>query len=243
MNDYAICTFHKCGSNWFRDIFFQIAELQDHSFIHYPENESRFGKPVRRGPVTQHVFSTGLRKQYDEVFPGSGDDIPTVFCVRDPKDATVSQYFSWRNSHKNNSPRLLEWRDKLQSMPPKDGIEALLKAGRISYLNNLSQWADNLSARSDSLILKYEDLLDDFQSALRPVLDRLGAEVSDAQLSAIYESTRFESKVERRSGEEDQSSHYRKGVAGDSKNYFDANLNAAFDEKYGELPGLLGYIS
>lgn len=42
-------------------------------------------------------------------------------------------------------------------------------------------------------------------------------------------------------GKEDQNSHMRKGVAGDWRNHFDAEIKAAFKESYGNLLIHLGY--
>lgn len=243
MNEYAVCTFHKCGSNWFRDVFLKVAEFQDHTFIPYPENNSRFGKRIERGGRTMHVFSVGNKKLYDETLGDRANDTPTVLAVRDPKDAIVSQYFSWRNSHKNNSEGVLAWRERLLTMSPRDGIEALIEARSVPYLTHAARWSSALRERSNVHLLKYEDLLQDFAGVLRPVLDKLELDITDEQLDAIYNSTRFEAKVKRRPGEEDQSSHYRKGVAGDSANYFDAELDRVFNDAFGEVAEMFGYTS
>lgn len=241
MTEYAICTFHKCGSNWFRDIFVRVAEINGDTFVHYPEGDSRFGKRIDRDGGTQHVFSIGNKREYDALFGDRAADIPTVLCLRDPKDAIVSQYFSWRNTHKNNTEMMLEWRDKLSSMSPRDGIQALIDAKRISYLNHLSRWESAINERENIYVLRYEDLLNDFGSALRPILKALKIEVSHEQMEELYLSTRFEAKVRRQPGEEDQTSHYRKGVAGDSKNYFDTELDGVFDNAYKSLAQAVGY--
>ena len=33
---YPVCTFHKCGSNWFRDIFWHIADRTDAGYLPFP---------------------------------------------------------------------------------------------------------------------------------------------------------------------------------------------------------------
>jgi Sulfotransferase domain len=45
----------------------------------------------------------------------------------------------------------------------------------------------------------------------------------------------------REAGVEDRHDHYRKGVAGDWRNYFDPSLRAYFREVTGDLLDALGY--
>jgi hypothetical protein len=60
-------------------------------------------------------------------------------------------------------------------------------------------------------------------------------------LGAVYEH-RFETKAMGRTrGVEDQSHHYRKGVAGDWVNHFKPQHARAFDERFGDLLIRLGY--
>jgi hypothetical protein len=47
----------------------------------------------------------------------------------------------------------------------------------------------------------------------------------------------------RRPGQENQTHHYRKGIAGDWRNYFTPRITAAFKEGYGDLLIQLGYES
>jgi hypothetical protein len=65
-----------------------------------------------------------------------------------------------------------------------------------------------------------------------PVLNFLG----------VVHRNRFEAKAKGRSaGAEDQSSHFRKGVAGDWRNHFDDKLKRVFKDRYGELILTLNY--
>lgn len=64
------------------------------------------------------------------------------------------------------------------------------------------------------------------------------------RLLGIVHDNRFETKTGgRREGEEQVTSHYRKGVAGDWANHFTQAHVDAFKERYGDLLLLLGYES
>jgi hypothetical protein len=60
-------------------------------------------------------------------------------------------------------------------------------------------------------------------------------------LGAVY-GNRFEAQTKgRRAGAEDANSHYRKGVAGDWVNHFTPKVADAFEERFGDMLGRLGY--
>lgn len=61
-------------------------------------------------------------------------------------------------------------------------------------------------------------------------------------LQRILARNAFERKADGRArGEENVQHHYRKGVAGDWRNYFTPRVTAAFKERYGDLLVQLGY--
>lgn len=68
------------------------------------------------------------------------------------------------------------------------------------------------------------------------------AQVPVERLLGMVHGHRFATKIGTRTeGQEDTSSHYRKGVSGDWANHFKAEHVAAFKERYGELLVKLGY--
>ena len=60
-------------------------------------------------------------------------------------------------------------------------------------------------------------------------------------LSSVYENRFTKKAAGRRPGDEDRSSHYRKGVAGDWRSHFIPVHNERFKALHGELPEKLGY--
>ena len=66
--------------------------------------------------------------------------------------------------------------------------------------------------------------------------------ITHKRLNAIVEKNNFKNlSGGRKKGEEDKKSHFRKGIAGDWKNYFDKDVLAMFNETYPNYVKRLGY--
>lgn len=66
--------------------------------------------------------------------------------------------------------------------------------------------------------------------------------ITHKRLNAIVEKNNFKNlSGGRKKGEEDKKSHFRKGIAGDWKNYFDKDVLAMFNEIYPNYVKRLGY--
>ena len=110
----------------------------------------------------------------------------------------------------------------------------------IQFLNAIKTWARHLRDE-EILLLRYEDLLADFESSFSNALDYAGLQVPESDIARMKAEYSFQSMTNRKSGEEDTSHHYRKGVAGDWENYFDEEISAAFNRVYGDVCTALGY--
>jgi hypothetical protein len=99
------------------------------------------------------------------------------------------------------------------------------------------------SAREQNIqLFRYEDLANDNFGFLKQLLEYLEVTLSDQELIDLYNRHKFENKAKGRAqGEENINSHYRKGLAGDWKNYFDDALTAHFSYITGDLVERLGY--
>ena len=66
--------------------------------------------------------------------------------------------------------------------------------------------------------------------------------ITHKRLNAIVEKNNFKNlSGGRKKGEEDKKSHFRNGIAGDWKNYFDKDVLAMFNEIYPNYVKRLGY--
>jgi hypothetical protein len=90
--------------------------------------------------------------------------------------------------------------------------------------------------------VRYEDLLERPYREVGRLLGFLGVDARESVVERCVDSASFEKLSRgRERGEEDPSSFYRKGIAGDWKNYFTEEDRRVFKEEAGELLIRLGY--
>src|SRR5215211_5669849 len=90
--------------------------------------------------------------------------------------------------------------------------------------------------------VRYEDLLERPNEEVERLVGFLGADTSEKAVQQAVGSASFEKLSRGRArGQEDTSSFYRKGVAGDWKNYFTERDKEIYKEEAGELLIRLGY--
>src|SRR5690606_13120165 len=94
---------------------------------------------------------------------------------------------------------------------------------------------------NDYLEVRYERLIADPDPAVREMFAFLGVDARDEIVRRCRDSASFDRLAGRRRGEEDASSHFRKGVAGDWRRHFDDAAIEAFDAQAGPLRRELGY--
>jgi hypothetical protein len=90
--------------------------------------------------------------------------------------------------------------------------------------------------------VRYEDLLAEPVGEVMRLLEFLGADSDEEVARGCVEAASFEQlSGGRTQGEEASSSFYRKGIAGDWRNYFSEEDRRVFKEEAGELLIRLGY--
>lgn len=233
-----VVTFHKCGSNWFRRLFREAANANGANIEVTKPTSAEINTPVDRGAdKTVSLHRTDIP---DRVLAGAASGEPVLLCIRDPKDVLISQYWSWKNTHVNNTPKILEARDQLNALSLQDGLLYLTTETLLPFCSAIKTWEPQIREGSARL-LKYEDLLEDFSGAMQIALEYARIPMLPQALDDMHEKYSFRSVTKREAGVEKTSSHYRKGVAGDWRNYFDEPLVSAFDLVYGDLCAALGY--
>ena len=90
--------------------------------------------------------------------------------------------------------------------------------------------------------VRYEDLLHKPEKEVRRLLAFLGVDSDEKSVTRCIEAASFEKLSKgRKRGEEDPTSFFRKGVAGDWKLVFTQRERETFDREAGELLARLDY--
>ncbi len=146
---------------------------------------------------------------------------PIVYVVRDGRDVMVSLYSNKKYFRKE----------------PVDEFD--------HFLNKYSrEWSAHISvclAKKELIIARYEELLLCPERVLKNIFNRLKVTVEDTVTAEAINLFSFEKLSKRIKGNEDVHSFFRKGIAGDWKNYFNNQHKALFKSIAGELLITLGY--
>ena len=236
----AVFGHHKCASTWLINVVGMAAESigVNVTYFHAPEQ-----------------FGNDLNNAFNEVGDGivvwanadysliEGHDVNAIHIVRDPRDVIVSGYFSHRNSHPTEGwPTLMAHRQALQAASEDEGI--LLEMSWPETILNIRRMKNWDYSNSNILELKYEYLLKDDSLFLEcfSMLQLYEDGLTEQLGRRAIEANRFEKKAKgRKRGEEDVSSHFRKGKAGDWKNHFTPEQTAAYKRVAGDWFERHGY--
>jgi hypothetical protein len=169
-----------------------------------------------------------------------------VHLFRDPRDMVVSGYFSHRNSHPIEVDgviwkELIRHRINLLKMDKDAGMAAEVEFSGY-FLDHLLSWDYDAP---NTLAVRMEDLISDSVGQWRralahwQVLDQL----PDGYLDELLRTYTFDQLAGggRKIGQEDETSHYRKGIPGDWRNHLTDEHLTLFRKRYGDLVERLGY--
>jgi len=211
---------------------------------------ARTGKRIVGDKSPQH---TGCLDEIHEIYP----DARVIHIVRDGRDVAVSAVHHWWRLAKDQpggvfelTPEELEIRDAYL-----EDREGFLASGRSIFTEErLGQLARRWSYRVGKahqdgtalygekyLELRYEDLLRDAPNTLWRILKLLRARRDDKVIERCILASSFERASNRRQGEEDSRSFFRKGVAGDWRGVFTERDREIYEELAGDQLIRTGY--
>jgi hypothetical protein len=211
---------------------------------------ARTGKPIVGDKSPQHTHNLD---EIHEIYP----DARIVHIVRDGRDVAVSAMNHWWRQAQDRDDPVFELDP--EELDKRDAYladrEGFLSAGESIFTEKrlrqiAERWAyrvgkarrDGVTIYSENYLeLRYEDLLADVPANIRRVLDGLGASSGDAMVERCARAGNFESVSNRKQGEEDSSSFFRKGVVGDWRSVFNKRDRQLFDEVAGERLEEVGY--
>jgi hypothetical protein len=175
-----------------------------------------------------------------------------IHIIRDGRDAAVSAvHHSWNFGKKGKNEEVEAKREAYRRDP-----EGLAETGESIFAgNSLRRMAAEWNLRVGRTVeegpdllgeryaqVRYEDLLESPHEEVRRLLAFLGAEAGDETVRRCVEAASFERlSGGRERGEEDATSFFRKGVAGDWRSVFTEGDRRVFEEEAGGLLVELGY--
>ena len=234
------CCVQKTASQWFLNVFSDDIFYQNTGLLVQPywkvglRQDSYKAVPSRRAATALYI----IHSEYLAI--PKPKRYKTFFVTRDPRDLAISFYFSTKYSH-DLIAYIPKMRKELEALNMKDGLKYAINAlEEIGVFEAQRSWA-NIDDEQHK-IFRYEDLANDNRTFLRQLFSYLDVEISAEKFEVLYSRHSFESHTKGRSqGEEDISSHYRKGISGEWKEYFDKDVMKHFRSVTGDLVETLGY--
>jgi hypothetical protein len=245
------CCVHKTASKWVQSVLShpKLVERAEWTPVNYRTlmpghvdprnlNERIIPDGFPEGSLVTHLY---IGYNAFDAIP-KPDNYRAFFVQRDPRDITVSWYFSMKHSHPPMGD-IARRRHTLQNMNKEEGLRwAIDELEQVGLYGALRSWARNESASEAIRIVRFEDLTGaDQVDEVEELFGWLGIPVDRATISSILEDLSFEKKSGREQGQEDRKAHLRKGEHGDWQNHFDEGLSEYFVEQTGNLVSTCGY--
>jgi len=162
-------------------------------------------------------------------------NIRYVVLFRDLRDVAVSNYFYVRNTPWHPEHRWYKDTD------PSSGLRIFAERTLPDYDHWIRSWHTNRDPER-SMMIKYEDLLDDDHAVLAQIAKLFELDDSQETIERITQANSFSSMSGGRSkGDANEHAFARKGIAGDWSNHFDEPLRELYKEIIGQSLIDLGY--
>lgn len=209
----AFVSFHKCATTYFTSEI--LNKHASYIQIDYQKHLASNGKPVSYTvrpsgyaygvlrilepghplyPATQKVIDRALK-----------EELPFLFWVRDPRDILVSMYYSFGFSHGTSKVETLAvYQQKRRAAIQQQTLETYV----LSTADELAEkflYMHALMQRSSHTLLRYEDMIDDFDT-FKTQIDRVFT-LDPTIYQKIYNDTRPQAQ-------ENTTSHRRSGRTG-----------------------------
>jgi hypothetical protein len=158
-----------------------------------------------------------------------------VIIYRDLRDVAVSYYFYVRQTPWH--PEFPQY----SSLNIYEGIKKFSQYLLPEYANWVRSWHQNRDPEN-SIIIRYEDLLDDTARVFTSVTSHFGLDSSCEVIQQIIDQTSFQNMSGgRKKGQAEQNNFVRKGIQGDWANYFTLEIKNIYKKKIGNFLIEFGY--
>ncbi len=208
---------HKSGSNWIHQIMRDVFVKMKLTYKRISDNtgiESNLNEWHRRTNIQSMSW---VKADWRCV---KLCNVRGFHVVRDPRDILVSGYFSHLKTHPTeNWPKLKSFRKQLLSLSKSEGLTL-----EFDFMHKL--W-DRMSCwpvlHPDVLTVRLEDFGEQYIERFHSIFQFLGLfdlGLTERHFASIMEANSFKKRSGGREiGQEDTSSHYRKGIHGDWRNH------------------------
>jgi len=222
------CSVYRTGSQWMRRILADRRIRRYSGMLSEMFFQRTFGTTERADQTMSYPFPyaepfrekriMGFYTSYESYLRvPKPDRYRTFFVSRDPRDIVVSHYFaSRRDARRSKGPEYQKLADPETGIPyMMDRLEAM---GLFGALDSWADMPDDPNVR----LLRFEDLIGPRQFEIfKELFAFCDIAVPDGELIELLADYSFEKlSAGRKRGQEDENSHYRKGVAEDWKNHF-----------------------
>jgi hypothetical protein len=204
------------------------------------------------GDKTPFLVGSNILEEIQRIYP----EAKVIHMIRDGRDVEISMlHHRWKNSMDRGGPHVLKSEEEERRKAHEAGdFEKLAEIGWFDE-NELRRRARLWSSQVAGAVkdgpellgdnyteVTYEGLLEDTEAQVRRLTTFLAAGSDEQTVRRCVRKASFEKLSQgRKRGEEDSTSFYRKGVAGDWKNAFSERDKQVFKEEAGDLLVTLGY--
>ena len=180
------------------------------------------------------LLTPGTIREISAIYP----EAKVIHIIRDGRDVAVSAAHHARNF--GRSRKRSERNEAEGSVFPEGQLEKLA-AEWASRVGKTVEDGPELLGENYTEV-RYEDLLREPEAEVQRLLVFLAVDSDEKTTTRCIEAASFERLSKgRERGEEDPSSFFRKGVAGDWKRVITENERETFDQEAGDLLAKLGY--
>lgn len=159
-----------------------------------------------------------------------------LLTVRDPRDQIISGYWYLRN-HPRHRAHAAAMELTLEEFITRELDPQYAQIDRSGWLR---AWLTNRDP-DRSLLVRYEDLLDNADSELMRIFGFFGFEVEPPRIARIVENHTFTRRSGRSRGEEDTGNFLRRGIAGEWRSVFTDQHRTRVEAVMEDLIEELGY--
>ena len=227
------CGVPKSGSTWISNIMTDLYHVRHFSI--------RRGTPSFRGDSYTGFelilirLLESFRKIlifHDHVLPMKRHNTHYVFIHRDIRDSVISRLFFYSNM--NNNFRHLKSKYKtIDDNNINSLITSIINSGVLKLHKDVVR---KVVAMSEVYVTTYEMMLRDAHTEIKRLVEFTGIQKTENEITDAIENNSFRRLSEgRKRGDEERSSFYRKGIAGDWKNYFTDEHKDLFKKLHGDF--------